>query len=382
MNSTKWLPYDQTLDNYSRNEISNLLRIFLYTIPIVAIILSVVNFSLGFTHIAIVILSVPTFCGLSLIALNRGHINLSMITLISVLIAATTMSCVLGNGIHETGAMVLPVIVLFSSLVMNVRGVIITTATVILCVAYIVFGEAYGFYPVRNTPNARFLDLIVVLSVTTIHIFVTYNFSNITKNNLRRVKSELENQKRYRDEMKENLDEKVELLRLVHHRVKNNLLLINSLVELETIEDKEARKDLLDITESIHTIARAHDPLFHSEDYKQVAIKPYLEKMISTLSMSAGFKNVYADLQDGELHHEKALVIGMILQKILNQLLEPRKNELKIVFSLNEAQMKLDIASLNGQFQFTNLGLIELLSREIEGEISTSSKGAVLTFNR
>ncbi|WP_420318054.1 histidine kinase dimerization/phosphoacceptor domain -containing protein [Ekhidna sp.] len=379
MNS-KWLPYDDSLDSYSRKEVSNLLRTFLYIIPLVAVILAAVNFSLGLRQIALSILSVPLFCLASFIALNKGMVNLSMVILIFILIASTTLSCTLGNGVHETGIMVLPIIVLFSSLVMNVRGVLITTITVILCLAYIVFGEKFGFYPSRNVPAVRWVDLVVVQTITIIHIFVTYTFSSITKKNLHRIQVELKNQQTYKEEIAQNLNEKTELLRLVHHRVKNNLLLINSLIELETHGKPEVKNGLSEITSSIHTIARAHDPLYHTKDYKQVEIKPYLEKLIATFIQSSGFNNIENNFEDELIFHENALLLGIILQKILSELSASTKNIGIVLVKINQKMQFNILFSESYSLSSGAISLITNLVDELKGELQISDDKLMIEF--
>ncbi|WP_425392549.1 sensor histidine kinase [Ekhidna sp.] len=381
MNRSDWLPYDNTLDSYSKKEVTNLLKTFLLIIPLVSVILAAVNFSLGLAQIALTILTVPIFCLFSFWALNKGMINLSMIILISILIASTTLSCTLGNGVHETGIMVLPVIVLFSSLVMNVRGVIITTVTVIICLAYIVFAEKFGLYPSRHVPAVRWVDLVVVQTITIIHIFVTYTFSSITKKNLKRVKVELKNQEVYKSEKAENLKEKTELLRLVHHRVKNNLLLINSLIELETHGKPDIKEGLSEITSSIHTIARAHDPLYHTEDYKQVAIKPYLEKLIATFVQSSGISNMHVELEDILVFHEKALLLGIILQKILSEAEPSSLERISNNYDSNSDKMTLEVSfTEDSELSQSGLTLIEKLTNELNGKIDLSGRKISLVF--
>lgn len=376
MNS-KWLPYDQSLDDHSKQEIGFLLKTFLFIIPLVAVILAIVNFSLGLPRIALTILTVPIFCLISLAALNRGLINISVITLIVILIAATTLSCTMGNGVHETGIIVLPVIVLFSSLIMNVRGVVITTIIVILCLAYIVFGEQYGLFPSRRVPSARWLDLVVVLTVTIIHIFVTHSFSSITRRNLNRAKTELRNQKKYKEEISANLEEKSELLRLVHHRVKNNLLLINSLIELETYGKPKIKEELAEVTKSIHTIARAHDPLYHTEDYKQVAIKPYLEKLISSFVQSMGIKDLEVNLEDKLIFHEKAILLGIILQKIITDIEQEDLEKLQISLQSIKKNIILRVMLTNGnRIGDSQKGIIHALVKEMGGEFQVSPNEA------
>ena len=380
MNS-KWLPYDQALDEHSKREVTLLLRTFLLIIPLVAVILAMVNFSLGLNQIALTILTVPIFCIISLAVLNKGMINLSIIILLFVLTIATTLSCILGNGVHETGIIVLPVIVLFSSLIMNVRGVILTTVVVIICLAFIVFGEQFGLYPSRGVPAVRWVDLVVVLSITIIHTYVTYSFANITKKNLNRAKNELQNQERFKNEINANLEEKSELLRLVHHRVKNNLLLINSLIELETHGRPEIKEKLSDVTKSIHTIARAHDPLYHTNDYKQVAIKPYLEKLISSFAQSVGVKDLVVKLDDKLIFHEKAILIGIILQRIVSNIEQGDLEKLQVTLRAKKDHLTLKISLTNGnKISDSQKSLIESLVEEIDGDFKLAPTEATVIF--
>ncbi|MEP0986599.1 histidine kinase dimerization/phosphoacceptor domain -containing protein [Ekhidna sp.] len=380
MRISTWLPYDN-IDDYTFQEVSKLLKTFLYIIPIVAVILATVNFSLGLTTIALTILTVPVFCLFSFIALARGMINLSMIILMSILIAATTLSCTLGNGVHETGIIVLPVIVLFSSLVMNVRGVILTAIIVILCLAYIVFGEQYGLYPSRGVAAVRWVDLVVVQTITIIHIFVTYTFSNITRKNLERVKEELHNQEIYKSQIAEHLEAKSELLRLVHHRVKNNLLLINSLIELESHGRPDAKDNLSEITNSIHTIARAHDPLYHSDDYKEVSLKPYLDKLIATYVQASGLEKITIDLVDLSIYHEKALLLGIVLQKTLSNLSQNSSPDLTVKLSQKQKSLFLVVQSENTQsLKESDSSLIEMLSKKLGGELKITANEVSLKF--
>ncbi|MEQ9465890.1 MAG: histidine kinase dimerization/phosphoacceptor domain -containing protein [Ekhidna sp.] len=381
MNLSNWLPYDDNLDLESRKEISNLIRTFLYIIPGISIVLAAMDFTLGLTDIALVTLTVPLFCGISLMALNRGYINLSMIIIITILIASTTGICIIGYRIHEIGIILFPVLVLFSSLVMNVRGVAITTIIVILCIAVLVFGEAFGIFPPNNTPRAKWADLVVVLTVIVLHIFTTYSFSNITKNNLKRATDELNVQKRYKADIAQNLEEKSELLRMVHHRVKNNLLLINSLIELETYGQSGAKNQLQEITDSIHTIARAHDPLYHTEDYKKVAIKLYLEKLIAAFTQSAGFSRVEIDVSDKFIFHETALLLGIITQKILSSINNSQGLELTVALKISGKKSSLVVKSMNKEkLVIEETSLVNLLASELHGKLEISNNEIRISF--
>lgn len=374
-----WLPYDDTLDQYSRKEVTNLMRTFLYIIPGVAIVLATIDFVLGYTNIALTTLTVPFFFWTSMYYLNKGQINVAMIIIVSIMIIATSIICFLGVGIHEVGISIFPVIVFFSSLVMNTRGVAITTSAVVISLALIVFEEQLDLFP-RNIQVANWVDLVVALSVLIIHSFMTFSFASITKENLNRIRKELQNQKRYKDGIEENLMEKTELLRQVHHRVKNNLLLINSLIELEAHETPEVRDEFKEITESIHTIARAHDPLYHTNDYKQVSIRPYLEKNITSFVQKNQIKSLQVDLDDFLIFHEKALLLGIVLQRVLTSIESVELFELTISLKKEGKNHVLEVIKHSKPDFLKDTKLIEMLIKQIGGEVRLTPNGVVISF--
>ncbi len=371
---SSWLPYDEMLDQYSRTEIKGLMRIFLYIIPSIAVILSAVNFIIGNANVALTTLIVPVFCVPSLYFLYKGFINSSMIMITSIMIITTSIVCIQGARIHEVGIIIFPVTVFFASMVMNLRGVILTLIAVSICLAVIVIGEQYEFFP-PPTHEPGWIDLLVVLAVLIVHSFITYSFSSITRNNLAKVQVELQNQKHYQDEIAQNLSEKTELLRLVHHRVKNNLLLVNSLIELEAYEKPKIKKDLQEVIESIYTIARAHDPLYHTEDYKQVAIKPYLEKLIATFVQSNAVRGLDMKLADCLIFHEKALLLGILLQKILSSIRGLEEMDMLISLKADNSRLKLCVMSKGSQEMIlSDSSLIHLLCEQIGGNLEEEIK--------
>ncbi len=378
---SSWLPYDASLDDNTRKGVANLMRTFLYIIPILAIFLATIDFIYGFTSIALTTLSVPIFCAASLYFLNKGQINVSMIIITAIMIVATSIICFIGGGIHEIGIIIFPVIVFFSSLVMNIRGVVITTSIVVVCLALIVLEEHLNIFP-GNEPVASLVNLTICLTVLILHTFITFSFTSITKNNLLRIRQELHNQEQYKEGITQNLDEKTELLRLVHHRVKNNLLLINSLIELEAYGKPEVKLEFKEITDSIHTIARAHDPLYHTDDYKQVSIRPYLEKMIASFIQSRSIKAMELQLSDFLIYHQKALLLGIILQKILSSIQSLESHELKIEMEKIGESFILKIVAQNKQaIEVTDTAMIQSLIRKIEGQLTMSKKSISISFS-
>jgi PAS domain S-box-containing protein len=84
--------------------------------------------------------------------------------------------------------------------------------------------------------------------------------------------------------------EKTSLLQEVHHRVKNNLQMISSLVSLQAhqIQNQEARASLLEIQGRVHAIALLHECLYQSDNLGRVDMHEYLDKLVATMQSTYG----------------------------------------------------------------------------------------------
>ncbi len=81
----------------------------------------------------------------------------------------------------------------------------------------------------------------------------------------------------------EALKEKEVLISEIHHRVKNNLAVISSLIDLQRIESDDSKvSDILQKTQNrIHSIAGVHELLYHSESLSNIPIRDYLNNLIN-----------------------------------------------------------------------------------------------------
>jgi len=87
-------------------------------------------------------------------------------------------------------------------------------------------------------------------------------------------------------ELRESLEEKETLLREIHHRVKNNLQIITSLLNMQErkVSDPSALLALQESKNRINAIALVHQALYESEDIRFIPIDPFLRQMIKQLS--------------------------------------------------------------------------------------------------
>ncbi len=96
--------------------------------------------------------------------------------------------------------------------------------------------------------------------------------------------------KRAEEELRRSLGEKEVLLKEVHHRVKNNLQIISSLLNLqgEELEDADAARRFRESQNRIRSMALIHELLYRSDDLSGIDFAEYVERLVQHIVNSYG----------------------------------------------------------------------------------------------
>lgn len=138
-----------------------------------------------------------------------------------------------------------------------------------------------------------------------------------------RLQNEVYERRRAEQQIKTDLDEKVNLVKEVHHRVKNNIQMIISLVNMlghHPDIDSLAAEKLREIAEKVRYISRIHEDFYASPNLSRIAIAKYLKKTAGVLySNHGGHRNVVFKLNIAEefLEIEYAIPLGIIFNELL-----------------------------------------------------------------
>ena len=131
--------------------------------------------------------------------------------------------------------------------------------------------------------------------------------------------------KRAEEAIRESLHEKNILLKEIHHRVKNNLQIISSLLNLQSnyLSDDDSKTLFKETQNRIKTLALVHEKLYKSEDIEYVDISEYIKSIVSLLSYSYNkeYIDVKYDFSDEKLERfdvEKAIPCGLIINEIVS----------------------------------------------------------------
>jgi two-component sensor histidine kinase len=192
-----------------------------------------------------------------------------------------------------------------------------------------------------------------------------------------------------------SLKEKEHLLKEIHHRVKNNLQIVSSLLNLqsESIIDEKYLGLIKESHNRIMSMALVHEMLYKSKDLSKIELREYIQVLSSSVNMSysspakeISFEyNIHPGIF---LEIDMMIPIGLILNEILS-------NSYKYAFEgmakgvihieLKQAGKELVLAvydngvGLNKKFDIKKQGslgmqLIHMLSEQIEADMKVTSK--------
>ncbi len=125
--------------------------------------------------------------------------------------------------------------------------------------------------------------------------------------------------------------EKETLLKEVHHRVKNNLQTVSSILSLQakTIEDPLAKKILLEGTDRIKSMSLVHQRLYEKGRFNNVDFKDYATQVIENLISSYNLKNSVTFTVDSveRVDIDCAITLGLILNEVVTNSLKHNRLE-------------------------------------------------------
>lgn len=152
--------------------------------------------------------------------------------------------------------------------------------------------------------------------------------------------------KRSQQRLYATLREKEVLLREIHHRVKNNLQVISSLLSLQaaSLEDAAAREMLKESQNRVRSMALVHDQLHRSRDLSRIGFREYVKNLCASLFSSYGIDSariaLRVEVEDVSLPIDTAIPCGLIIHELVSNSLKhafPEGRRGKIFIGLSQA---------------------------------------------
>ena len=189
-----------------------------------------------------------------------------------------------------------------------------------------------------------------------------------------------------------SLKEKDALLKEIHHRVKNNLQIIISLLNLQTgyIKDEVTLKAVKDGQSRVRSMALVHEKFYQSDEVSEIDFAGYIEKLCHFLYQSYGDKTDRIDVQIKgdkiDLDMDTAMPCGLLVNEIVSNAYKyafPGKEKGTILIEFKKANGKMTLLIQDNGVGFPeeydldrseSLGmqLIQALTGQLEGELKVS----------
>jgi PAS domain S-box-containing protein len=128
--------------------------------------------------------------------------------------------------------------------------------------------------------------------------------------------------------LKKSLNEKEMLLKEIHHRVKNNLMIISSLLSLQTdyIKDKASKNIFIESQNRARSMALIHEKLYQSTDLKSINFGEYIKNLTSELFYTYRVGNsgvdIHYNIEDLKLDINTAIPLGLIANELITNSLK------------------------------------------------------------
>jgi two-component sensor histidine kinase len=215
---------------------------------------------------------------------------------------------------------ILVVIVVFIILIIRFKEIIwYSILAAIGFVALVVWGE-HSLDTIMGNGGFSYLTILVLMI-----LFSWLKWQGL----LRDVSLAAEIEKaRETEELNKTLEqanrEKETLLQEIHHRVKNNLQLVSSLLNLQKnyTDDEKIREILQDSRQRVSSMSRIHETLYSSNNFSSINISSYLKELANNIIFMYSDETqnsivLDADMDDLTLNISDAMPIGLIANEII-----------------------------------------------------------------
>ena len=202
------------------------------------------------------------------------------------------------------------------------------------------------------------------------------------------------------ENLKDSLKEKEVLLKEVHHRVKNNLQVISSILNLQSsyIEDEKIITILRESQDRIKTMSIIHESLYQANDFSKINFSQYIVSLSKNLVLSYGnldsFVETVFEVDEVSLSLDLSIPCGLIINELVSNALKyafkgREKGKINIILTLKNGIVTIKVSdngvgmSKNINIKETNtlgLQLVTALVEQIEGELKIDyNKGTTFT---
>ncbi len=207
---------------------------------------------------------------------------------------------------------------------------------------------------------------------------------------------EIIERQRTAEKLQTSLDEKEALLREIHHRVKNNLQLISSLLNLQAIYqgEKDPREVFAESENRIRSLALIHESLYKSKDFSRIEFTGYLRELLVRLQQAYKIpgQSINCAVEGNEIYLDitQAIPCGLVVNELVSNALKHafpggREGEILVTMKAEGDRLVLRVKDngvhpppsqdLQNKKSMLGLQIVTTLVKQLDGTSNYSSNG-------
>ena len=185
------------------------------------------------------------------------------------------------------------------------------------------------------------------------------------------------------------LQERDVMIQEIHHRVKNNLQVISSLINMQvrTIRDDATRTALRQCQSRVETMAQIHEMLYQSKDYGQIPFSRYVRELATRVFAASEIARtdvrIEYEMSDLFMTLDKAIPCGLILNELISNALKhafphgtgtvrialQRISDRRISLTVSDDGIGLAEDFDSGQSRSLGIRLVKTLTQQLGGQL-------------
>lgn len=308
------------------NSIARILYSFILILIPSLIIISIIQLKVeDYTTIKTLVYC-SIFLFISFILLKLKCVRVALFLTAFAILATITITCTYGQGIHDIAIIAYPAILIISSLLLKKRFFFILLILTISGLFWLVYGEQTGIFIAKEHGIGDWGDFVNITIILLISALLAYSIAHRFRKILVQKGNEILERKQVTAALNLSLEEKNILLKELHHRVKNNLNVINSLMNLQEryIKNKDqAIKAFHDLHHRIYSMALIYETMYHAETVNKIKFAPYTKDIINKMLSEENYEHIKitVSIENVFIALDKAIPCEMIITEALSNAL-------------------------------------------------------------
>ena len=246
--------------------------------------------------------------------------------------------------------------------------------------------------------SERFIIWTIIIAVGLIVCFVIlYYWNKVLRGIIKRKKTSEQHLKESLITLKKQDEEKKVLLQEIHHRVKNNLQVVSSMIRLQANINKDPNvvKTLNEAVDRVKTIALIHDRIYKSTEINVIKIDDYVDSLYRDIELQFSVERKVQIKIEGEgieVSVDTIVPLALILNELITNsfkyAFESQENpEIKIEFKVIDVHHLEMIYFDNGKWlkndesDYFGSSLIQIFTDQLEGDFNLHKETSGTQYN-